>query len=1671
VGEGTRVKSIAVFTAPPLLISEMSAVKVVFKRSSILGKRPTTANLTAGEIALNTNGNEPGLFFEVNDGSVVKAGPTAYLPEAPTTTPSRGEMWVDTDTNALSIGTSSRTWQTVAAPFLSGTGGYAVFVAPEFPNSSDSISNDGQTTPFQTLNRAIIQVANQIIQDYNRGYGPENNRYEIFVATGRSAVINGPGVAVPDFNVNFSTVTDQVTQAQLQQFNPVSGGLIVPRGVSIIGMDMVKCEIVPDYVPTYTHPDFDPGYTLAINGPEYTNQPLSAILKWSGNSYLSNFTFTDKVVSNDVVSVSESDNNLAVFRTLRPHGLQYNEFVNIQYVSTQTEGSFAPGAYYVDPIDSFTFIVSFSSLTSINGGSYVPFSSLPVALSTATGIILTVAAIYPYYKPEDGVSYELHNYSHHRLSCIRNASIDELNEFYTKVQLAFPGQGKMGFNGTVNTSIASPPETTIVAPTLLAYPNNLTTNDTTYLAPIANAIIHKSNYGLCGIDADGTVVSGFRSSTNTRWSSIVLQKDPAAYEVYADANQNWVTLTSFVQSTFPTGTPITAVPTLDQLQVLNQEHIPNVRFYYKTLPVLSPTGTILGDSGLTDIDNDFRHFGLRVSGANAKMLSKESLVSGAAVGAWAMGGAQHTLINGTTTFGSIAMLSEGFAGINSLGGAENNSRGYNQSGVVRPLALFETQVVADSQKNILYLGHRVTSVQPDVTNPTIQLIYLDGQFSPETLLPYSLKPGSALFTTDGNCTFHAFFATDGGPTCILNDPGNNGLSTLRLRYSDSSIPDGVDSVLDVPYIRRYIDPRTLDEKSYGFLVTSTNPDAIAPRNGSVLRLNQTGQSLSTTLNRNYQFDPGQTGGFGQVFSVIDSKPVVYGVSPNFNNKISDAAQAVDYVVYAALDDYSGPWIQSIDLSDIGLFPKGLSPLNTPSGSYFTYQDRNWYAAENNEWSALYYDTNYSSNNGPTKVAPNKSDSAFVSTSAIIRQETIASTWQGLVPDPLLPYYATPDSQKYVRGVVVPTTEFAAEKVYDDDDSSLGLGIIFKRQATDITTPTISDSVVKQTGQEMTPPPVVPAVPNVATFGRPEILELNLLSIRGVESPKEHVSVLRLTNNLLPGVEEYVRVINITSTKVQVIRNYYPIYYSTSISGRGWVYTPNAGQPGSPLPAVWPKGTLAAVCVETNYPEPITYDPIWSVSKFTMFRYFQLMGYAPALMNAYLLPQSLGSRIITNVSLPLSPSNGYAAQTAAWPIEFNTASSVLCSGHTWQYSGLFDFSRGLTQYQVDTLSRKQQYDFYSTAMWGGHLTVNGAQDKGDTLMYGSLREAVTGNYYLNESPQYNLTNRQIYQSTAPVNVPNPILVYSADSISSLFDGIRTTFDLTRAGYQIPTGQLDENGSNIIVNLGGVVQKPGFSYSIDVSQSQIKFTEAPPAKTTSDFRVISSEDDNQTLEVITLSSAVPFDGSTSSFPLTPVIPTVSANNTFVFLGGTEQNPQSSSQVNPSYYLSLDSTTLVYLSSGPQVDTTSDYRSFVSGSAYRSFGIDAFFVNSADDISLQFDGAKVSFEVTVEGIPVDPGVVNGENMFVSLGGVIQIPVNDPSTTFNELAYTFTPLNGIPTITFVTPPLRGTSCNIRIFTSSRYITCPLPDALTNGDLKVGPGIGTNAEGQIVSIDTGLIS
>jgi hypothetical protein len=1655
----------------------MSAVKIIFKRSSLLGKRPTGANLEPGEIGLNTNSNDPGLFFEVADGSVVKAGPTAYLPEEPTQTPALGELWVDSDTKAMSIGGTGQKWQKVAAPFLGGTAGLTVFVAPEYPNATDSLANDGQTVPFITINRAILEVSKYIIQDALSGIATGNNRYLIILAPGQHCVVNAPGASVNSFTVDYTNTYQEVTQADLAEFNPEGvGGLILPRGVSIIGLDLKKCEIHPTYVPKYTHPAFPPNYQQVTGGPIYANEPPSSIFRWSGNTYVSNFTGLDKVDYRLVTQVTEQENTgYAVFKTERPHGLAYNDFVRIDYSDTadQIGASFKSGEYFVYPLTSYDFLVSASNWET----SFTPV--LTTSLSTAyfsteasPSPKFQVWSIYPYFIPPAGEDYELHSYSHHRLSLLSNASLQQLNNFYTKVQKAFPNV----FAGQVNTNLVSVPEYDIVASTVGEYPNNLSSNSTDNSSPYQNTVNHRSDYGMANGDYDGNLVSGFKSVIVNSATAVILQKDPVAYELFA-TGQNWVQLTEYTkQQDKYLNTPITSIPTNEQLQLLNAAPIPNIRYYYTNLTVIDPDSNVPKSIGIPDPDNDFRHFGFRIQGPNSYMQAQSTYSIGAAIACWAKNGAILSLTNATTNFGSVAFQSEGFAGINTLGGANPINKGFLLSGIVRPLSLLEDSAVSDQQKRILSLGSTVVGVGLDPNDPLVQHIYLQRPFDPASILPYSLKPGSAVFTTDSICTYRAFFVTDGSPTCVLSADGvnwTNPYSTeggiLRVRVSDSTVPSvgKIEKPLDIPYIRRFVDPRTPTEKSYAFYVQSTNPPTQAPQLGSVLRLNQGSQSLSSTIKRNVQFDPGLTGGISQVFTVDTVETGDYSRSANFNYKVSDSSQGTNYAVYASLTDASTPWVQSVP-SDPADLNSPLVPSYNPQGAYITYGYKNYYAAENNLWTSLYYYTG--NTGGPTKAAPDQADSPFVITSVLENTELVADSWQGDIPDPYYnysvngipaPYNST---LSYMRGAVIPYTEYGPQYQVDDDDSSNSMGIIFTRLPLDANpTVLVADSTTVQTPLPMLAPwEVDPTNKDQITFGRPEVIRLELLSVQQVVLPKEGVSVLQLSNPAIKGLE-YVRVISVTSNVIQAIRNCYP---------KNAVYS--SGQ----LPAQWPKGTTVRVCTETGSPEPSMYDPDWAVTKATMFRFFQLMGYSPSKIAPYLEPQYYGDRILLNTSLPLVPVNGYANITTAWPIEFNNPSVIIANTHTWQYAGYFDYSRGLPKYQVNEIPKKLSYDFLSMTTWGGRLTVMGASETGQLVFLGPIKEALTGQFYLTESPLSNAADKQVYQSPEPVTLPNPVLVYSADDISGDFDGSSLVFPLQRGGYDIPLNQVGTY--SVFVTLGGVIQKPFDAYYIQgetagVAAPLIVFTEAPLKGTSCDIRIVTTGDNSETLEVIPFDLSPAFDGSQNSFQIGPNVTSLTDLNSFVFLGGTEQNPAGPTQNSAAYTIQTSGTTksLSFIGGTPQAGTVLDFRGIVSGERYRNAGVSTVFVASADDLSTYFDNTLATFPLEIDGIPLDPTKVNEQNMFVSLGGVMQIPVAQAGDKPAGNAYTVqqNSTSNQLEITFSIPPAAGTTCNIRIVTSEEFLTCPVPPELFNTTLQDGPGILVNDQNQIIEIDSGLIN
>jgi hypothetical protein len=768
------------------------------------------------------------------------------------------------------------------------------------------------------------------------------------------------------------------------------------------------------------------------------------------------------------------------------------------------------------------------------------------------------------------------------------------------------------------------------------------------------------------------------------------------------------------------------------------------------------------------------------------------------------------------------------------------------------------------------------------------------------------------------------------------------------------------------------------------------------------------------LKPNVQFDPGKLGGWGRVFTVNEVQAAVQGSSPQFNYVISDTVQDTSYYVTLTATDYDRPWTQFSDYAQ---------------GTYTTTQNKNWYAAENNTWDSVYYDTIFTSTVGPEKLSPVELCSPYVATSPLERQDLVEDTYQGAyAADAFAAAY--PD-ETYFRGATNPYTEYGAQDTYDDDDSSESLGICTKTTDGPVSTfltGAIGPSSVIQISQQPDQ--------TLNQRYRPEIIQFSVLSPIDLVNPKQAVSVVSLSIAPIVG-KEYLRVIGLNGNVVTAIR----------------LNSENSLYPNPPSTSqAWPAGTTVTACFTSTTPSIRAYDPNWSSTKRAVLRFFEVMGYPQTATLPLLTPRFWGERFIPVNFLPISPaSDGYAAVTGEWPLQFNNSSTIFANTHTWAYCGYYNYSRGLPDYQTNNFSRKLSYDYLSTTLWSGALTITGVTESGDVVQLGNLREGLTSQFYQQPVPTVQLVNQEIYETPAISEFPAQVVVYSADDISGLFDGLETTFNLTTSGVLIPPEQLTTLST--LVSLGAVTQIPADSYTI--AGSKIVFSVAPKSGTVCDIRILTSEDQEKTLIAYSFTLSPAFDGVTSIFTATTATTAtdrtdITDRNLFVFLGGVEQVP-----IDAYYLTRINSNTIeIYFTEAPDPGTTIDVRCFTTGEYWTNRLIFPVEVYSLDDISVSFNNAQKTFQLTAGGLPVNPAVVNTENLFVSLGGAIQIPTTSYSVSGSQ-------------ITFTGAPAPGTTSNLRIITNAEFLTCPSEN--DNGDiLRWGPGLILSLANALEGLDSG---
>ena len=211
--------------------------------------------------------------------------------------------------------------------FLKNAEGNILYVNPSDFDATDSFENRGNslTRPFKTIQRAIIESAR-----FSFRAGRNNDKIDtttILVYPGTHYIDNRPGYSIKDngnpeikklVDKKWTTIGASLTEFSedsnfdifdedndLFRYNSTEGGVILPRGTSIVGLDLRKTKIRPLYVP-------DP----------FDDQVLpTSIFRVTGTCYFTAFSIFDadpnrsayKNSSDLKVNPSYSHHKLAVF--------------------------------------------------------------------------------------------------------------------------------------------------------------------------------------------------------------------------------------------------------------------------------------------------------------------------------------------------------------------------------------------------------------------------------------------------------------------------------------------------------------------------------------------------------------------------------------------------------------------------------------------------------------------------------------------------------------------------------------------------------------------------------------------------------------------------------------------------------------------------------------------------------------------------------------------------------------------------------------------------------------------------------------------------------------------------------------------------------------------------------------------------------------------------------------------------------------------------------------------------------------------------------------------------------------------------------------------------------------------------------------------------------------
>ena len=429
--------------------------------------------------------------------------------------------------------------------FLKNVEGRILYVSPSDLDASDAMTNQGnsQTAPFKTVQRALIEAARfSYIQGNNNDITEKttillmpgehiiDNRpgYKIQKVGNNAQILNQSGspVSLDEISLNLQSDFDLNNKDNiLHKFNSIEGGVIVPRGTSIVGLDLRKTKIIPKYVPNPT--DNTPNSAIfRITGACYFWQFSIFDGKESELVYTNNSTFDGDSLSTptfshhkltvfeyaDGVNNDEqtglTDLNMYYFKLSRAYGTATTNRNIIDKFPASTEGFAARrpefeivGAFAADPIN-------ITNLISGDGSNISPVITVTTQQdhNLDVGTPVKISGVIP-------LDYNV------------SAKVTSVSSSDPKV-----------FTYTLE---SVPDELPATATNVTGATVTVETDTVGGASPYIFNISLRSVYGMNGMHADGAKATGFRSMVVAQFTGVSLQKDDRAFVKYSKTGRSY----------------------------------------------------------------------------------------------------------------------------------------------------------------------------------------------------------------------------------------------------------------------------------------------------------------------------------------------------------------------------------------------------------------------------------------------------------------------------------------------------------------------------------------------------------------------------------------------------------------------------------------------------------------------------------------------------------------------------------------------------------------------------------------------------------------------------------------------------------------------------------------------------------------------------------------------------------------------------------------------------------------------------------------------------------------------------------------------------------------------------------------------------------------------------